>query len=285
MGNVVNIVVGLQSDNTVKMGDYGSLESAALDAGFIKGGVLIEHEETQHEVKVDQSLGAVRKVTTDEAMKVKMSLAEPSLANMAAAFGYGSDAVSGGSFSFGDNQNEVYKTLYVNVKGPGPGARKYTFWKTRPTGKTSQAYKKDGETVIDVEFEIMCDTTKPAGQRFGKVEDTGFDAVAPVVAMTTPEQGGVRTSGTKQTVVLTFTEAGLMNEGSIVYGDTVQILKEDAPATLVEGDLVYDGAAKTATFMPSSNWVAGTYQVVVSTGVADAAGNRLASAYVSYFTV
>lgn len=172
MGTATNIVVGVQSSGTLKIGEYGALETAARDAGFIKGGVSIEHELTSTDIKVDQSLGAVERVATAESMKIKLSLAEVTLANLAAAYGYPDSAVSNGTFSFGDLAGGASKTLFINVNGPSGYTRKYTFWKVQPTGKTTQAYKRDGETLVDVEFAVLCDTSKTAACRFGQVTDT-----------------------------------------------------------------------------------------------------------------
>jgi len=172
MATTTNIVIGMQSENTLKIGAYGAAETAATDAGLLKGGISIEHDETHHEVKVDQALGVVQRITTDESMKVKVTLAESTLANLALAFGYGGDSVANGQFSFGGRNADTPRTLYINVNGPAGATRKYVFWKALPSGKTTHAYKKDGETVCDVEFEILTDLTKTAGSRFGTVTDT-----------------------------------------------------------------------------------------------------------------
>lgn len=169
MSTPTNIIVGLNAQSTLKAGSYGTSEAQATDLGFIKGGITIEHEESAYEVKVDQCLGIIDKITTAESLKIKFSLAEATLANIALAFGYASPAST--TFEFGDKSSETYKTLYINVKGPSGASRKYTFWKCRPTGKTSQSYKRDSETLVEVEFDVLCDTSKDLNKRFGKIED------------------------------------------------------------------------------------------------------------------
>lgn len=285
MGTPANIVVGLQATNTVKIGSYGALEAAAVDIGFIDGGIKIEKDETQYEVKVDQALATIRKVTTNSSLKFSFSMAEATLANMAIAFGMATTAVSSDTISFGVPTTDEEKTVYINVKGPGPGTCKLTFWKVRPTGKVSPAYKKDDKTLFDVEFEALYDTTQSAGQEFGKAVMTGSDTTPPTIAMTTPAEGGTRTAGGKTTVVLTLTEANPLNQNSIIYGSTVAINKQGTPDTLLAGSIVYDSTAKTITFTPTENWSAGTYSVIVTTGLTDAAGNHLAAPYITYLTV
>lgn len=171
MSSPTNIVVGISAEGTLKIGSYGATEASSTDLGFLKGGISIEHEETSYDIKVDQVLGSVGKVTTDEALKVKFSLAEATLSNIALSLGITAPSASDTYIEFGDKAQTAYKTLYANVKGPSGGTRKYTFWKCRASGKTAQTYKRDGKTLIELEFDVLADTTKNATKRFGKIED------------------------------------------------------------------------------------------------------------------
>lgn len=167
---MTNIVVGLQSENTILAAPYGGGIEDAQSLGLVKGGVSIEHASELHEITVDQFLGPVDAVTTYESMKVRTTLAEATLKNLALAMGRG----AGGAddvFEFGGGEENIYYTVFINVKGKGGRVRTYTFWKCRVAAKTVQAYKRDSETVADVEFIVLTDVTKPAGARFGKVED------------------------------------------------------------------------------------------------------------------
>ena len=275
MGNTTNIVVGIQNDSTLKIAAYATAESTAVDAGYIKGGVAISHDETRYEVKVDQALGAVDMVPTAEKMSIKLSLAEATLANLALAYGYA--AASGGSFSFGSKDSAQYRTLYINVKGPGGALRKYTFWKCSPNGKTSQAYKRDNETVVDIEFDVLCDTTKDQYCRFGMVTDSGADTTPPLFALATPSVA----ANSLASVVVAITEAGAMDEASLKYGVSIMVR---SGSSLVNGALSYNSAAKTLAFTPAAAWTAGSYQFVATTGVKDACGNRLAAPFICTVT-
>ena len=170
-GNKSNIIVGLQADSTLKIGDYGTLEPAALDIGFIKGGVQIQHSVDWYDVEVDQVLGIIDKVPKKEGITLKFSMAEATLANLQAAIGHGGVAVSGTTLKMSDSASAIYKTVFITVKGPSAGTRKYTFWRVVFTGKVSPAYKKDNETLFDVEAEVLCDTTKDSTVRFGQIDD------------------------------------------------------------------------------------------------------------------
>lgn len=165
---MTNIVVGVQSENTILLAPYGAGEETAVSLGLIKGGVNIEHNEELHEVTADQFLGPVDIITTAETMTIKTTLAEATLKNLAAAFGYDGGE---GAFEFGSRETNKYYTLFINVKGAQGRARKYTFWKCKLNGKTLQTYRRDAETVADVEFSVLTDTSKPAGKRFGAVSE------------------------------------------------------------------------------------------------------------------
>lgn len=280
------IPAGLAAESYVKVGDYGDEVGDCVDLGYLKDGVNIDVEVGRHEVFVDQVLGAVDMPPNKESVVVKFSIAQASLEKMAIALGYPSSAVASGVFTFGNAPDSAKKTLFFFSPGPNGGTRTHHFFKA-VSGKSSPAYQKDKEVVVDVEFNCLADTTKSSGGAFFEWTDTGADSTAPTVAMTTPASGGSRTAGSSETVLMTITEAGQMDEGSIRYGDTVQVLKEgagSAPA-LVAGSIAYDSSAKTITFTPSSVWTAGNYMVMVSTGLRDAALNNLASTYVGYFTV
>ncbi|WP_424244674.1 hypothetical protein Dip510_001935 [Elusimicrobium posterum] len=168
--STVNIIVGLQAENTIKIAPYGGAEEDAKSLGLVKGGISIEHEQTQQEIMVDQYLGPVEQITTAESLNIKTTLAEGTLGNLAAAMG--KEYTEGEDLDLGAVSTNAYHTLYINVKGQDNKKRTYTFWKCKINGKTTQAYKRDGETVADIEFNVLIDPAKPAARRFGFVTET-----------------------------------------------------------------------------------------------------------------
>ena len=282
---VDNIIVG---QATLLVGDYGAAEGSSVDVGAIDGGVTIENTREYFDVKADPWLGTVKKVKIDEKVIVRCMLAEGSLANLAVAFGYPTSAVAGSTFTFGGNATVTERVLYINGTAPSGGTRKVTLYKCVSVASGSHSYKKDDKTMIEVEFEILEDTSKTANQRFGTVVDTGSDTTAPTVALTTPVDGGTVTKDTSNTVVWTITETNFIDESTVVYGDTFQIINTTTPAsaTLEAGTIVYDSTAKTVTFTPSSTWTASdTFQAIVTTGLKDMAGNSLATPKIEQFSV
>ena len=120
---VANIVLGLNAANTLKVGALDAVEGDAVDVGLIKGGIKIDHDESQYEVEVDQFIGTVKKFITKESMKVTLSIAEPTLANLAVAFGYPTGAVASTTFSFGAKTSVTERTLTEPPKSRSSASR------------------------------------------------------------------------------------------------------------------------------------------------------------------
>ncbi len=101
---------------------------------------------------------------------------------------------------------------------------------------------------------------------------TVTDTTAPTIVVTSPVNNATNVAvGSKVTV--TFSEA--MDVSTI---NTTNIkLNVTTGGAVVAGTVLYDPAAKVATFTPSANLTANTnYTATVTTGVKDAAGNPLA---------
>ena len=117
--------------------------------------------------------------------------------------------------------------------------------------------------------------------------DAWFDAVYEAVADTTPptvtvvplDNATVVAADTN--VVWTFNEA-IRTSG--ITSDNFMLL--DADLATVAGALGYDSTAKIVTFNPTAALTAAeTYTAIVTTGVKDLAGNALAAASITTFTV
>jgi hypothetical protein len=271
------------------VGAYQAAEGSAVDVGLTDGGVEIVVSGEVKEIFADQHLGAIAAASIKEACSVKFNVAESSLAVLAMAFGYPTTAVTDSTLNIGGKTDLYdYKTVYINVKGPGPGTRKITIHKAKIKGDSSQKYQKDNVTMVPVEIMALCDVTKSAGEQFFSIVDTGLDATPPTVALSAPVDGATTPKDAKGTIVWTITETNGVDANSIVYGDTFSIINTTTPgsAALVAGSIVYTPADKKVTFTPTNNWTASdTFQAIVTTGLKDAAGNRLAAIKVEQFSV
>jgi hypothetical protein len=283
-----NIVVGLQTNNTVKVGVYGTVEGSCTELGLTEGGVEITGAREYYERMADQYIGVLGVDKTKERLTVKFSVAEATLDNLRLALDYPAAALVASVLTGGGNPTATYLTLFVNVKSVGGNNRKYEFIKVINISGAGHAYKKNEKTLIEFEFLVIQDTAKAANQQMFIVTDSGVDTTAPAVALSTPVDGGTVVKVTKGTVVWTITEAGAMDVNSIEYGNTVLILNTTVHATavLVAGSIAYDATAKTITFTPTANWTASdTLQAQITTGLCDMAGNHLAATKIEQFQV
>ena len=286
-----NVLVGLGA-GTILIGPYGTAEGSCTDIGATDGGLSIEVPREYFEKMVDQAIGVLELIKISERLTLKFNMAETTLDNLRMAWDYASGALAASVLSFGGDPDVQELTLYFNTKAPNGGTRKYVFHKVVIKSSGAHAYKKDDKTMIEIEVQALQDTSKTEDQQIGTVTDTGSDTTAPTVALSTPVDGGTVTKDTKGTVVWTITETNALDEKSIVYGDnddaTFMIINTTTPASaaLVAGSIVYDATAKTVTFTPDANWNASdTFQAIVTTGLKDVAGNRLAALKIEQFSV
>ena len=287
-----NIIVGLGETETIKIGTYGQAEGDAADVGATDGGASLEIPREYYEKGCDQTLGVLALIKTSEKATLKVALAEATLDNLRIMSDYPSTALVSSTLDVGGNSTVTELTIYLNVKGPSGGTRKYTFHKAVNVSAAGHAYKKDDKSMIDCEFTILQDTAQSSNQQLFSTVDTGADTTAPTVVLTTPADGETTPKDAKGTVLWTITETNALNESSIIYGDnddaTFMILNTTTPAAtvLVAGTIAYDSTEKTVTFTPTSNWTAeDTLQAIVTTGLRDVNGNRLAALKIEQFSV
>ena len=285
-----NIVFGfnLGAASQIKIGDYAGGATAAVDVGRSSEGVEYTMEREIAQVDTDQDPGPTAAKEIRRVGKLKFNLAEATLANIALAFGLPATALAGGVLSLGAPANgELYREVFLYLDGPAGGTRVYHFPKCVISGPGTHSYKKDDKTVVEMELDVLWDTAQDAGSEMGTFSDINVDTTPPTVALSSPVDGGTVTKDTKGTVEWTITEAGQIDASTIVYGDTFSIINTTVPASaaLVAGVLVYTPADKKVTFTPTDNWTASdTFQAIVSTGLKDLAGNRLAATKIEQFS-
>src|SRR3989338_5494130 len=178
-----NFVIGIDADNTMKVGAYGAAEADAVNIGKTDGGVETNKSEDTKQIFVDQELAAVEEVSTKEGVVLKTNIAEATLAALALAWGQPVASVNGSTFNMGGKTDiRDYRTVYFNAKGPGPGTRKVTCHKCKIKGDSSQKYTKGDLTLVPLEITLLCDTSTAAGEKMLSIVDSGVAATAPVVA-------------------------------------------------------------------------------------------------------
>lgn len=285
-GTTANILVG--GITNIKVAAYGGVEGGATDVGFTKEGVKLSMPREYYDVKVDQIVGTIKKRVTDRKFIIDLVLSESTLENLAKAFDLPTTAVAGDTFTISADATETNRTIYLNGEAESGGTRKVTLHKCIIIGTGEHTYAKDGERAVSVQIEAIVDTLN--SNEFGTIVDTSSDAIAPTIALASPLDGGNVVGGASTPVVLQITEAGNMDEGSIVYGSgdgaTVMIFDIENPLaiTLKAGTIAYNSTTKQITFTPTNAWAGAgnNYQVVVTTGLQDEAGNHLANVFIGH---
>lgn len=285
-----NIVVGAPS--VVTVGAYGGGKGAGVDVGSTRGVVTLKYDDEIYEKKADQWLGPVGAVKISERMTVEIPLAERSLANVALALGYPITAVAGSVLEMGGNETVTEREAWIDGNSPSGGTTQIYIKKCVVLGVTEIPLQRDDQTVIMLTLLVLQDTSKSANQQLIQITDSGGDTTAPTVAMTTPVEDGNVTGGAKDTLTLTFTEAGSgMDESRLIYGDAdnatvfVNDVEDPTATALVAGTIAYNAVTKTLVFTPTNNWAAAgqNYQIIITTGVRDIAGNHLAAVFFGHF--
>lgn len=285
-----NLVVGAPA--TIIVSAYGVAEGSGVDIGATEGGAKLTYTPEFFFKKADQWTGKVGAVKTDEDLILEFNCAEETLANLAYAYGYPTSAVVGNSFFAGGNATVTERTIYVNGNAPGGGLMKMTLHKCVIIGATELNMVKNDKTMLKITVQVLQDTSKPTNQQYYELAFSGIDTTPPTVAMTSPVEDGSVSAGTTNAITLTFTEAtNAIDESTLVYGNAdgatifVNDIEDPTATALVAGSISYNAGTKVLTFTPTSNWATAgnNYQIIITTGVRDTAGNHLANTFFGHF--
>jgi hypothetical protein len=154
----------IQGPATMYLGIFGVTEPATiatvpgagwLDVGGTQDGVNINVELEFSELSVDQIVDIPGQRITKRVAKVKTNLAEVTLANVANALNELAATIvankftpSNGIAAFSPN----YSAVLLDGIAPGGFRRRVIVRKVLQIGNVESAYKKDGQTLLPVEF-------------------------------------------------------------------------------------------------------------------------------------
>jgi len=159
MGTVANLVSGA-----------GTVDISG-DLGYTRGGCTMNCDETIVWVDVDQEIGAVDGILTDEVYTMKTNLAESTLANLEYAWDGTLVALV---LSFGGGT--LTELSNVSIAGVGQAAqpiRTVVFLKSISIERAEFSFVKDDITLVPITFRAIVDTTKAVGYKIGTVTDSG----------------------------------------------------------------------------------------------------------------
>lgn len=290
MGSVTKIVFGAAT--AIKIGVYGTVKGSCTDLGYTKGGVTVEYPRDYYNIEVDQEQGDIDIKLIKRAGILRFSVAEAKLDNLRLALDMPAGALVSDVLKLGTAAQQ-YVTIFMDAPGPDSGTRELWIPKAVVIGNASHAYVKDGETVVEIEARMVFDTAQTDGEELGKFTDSGVDTTPPTVALSTPVKSGTVVKATLGTVQWTITEAGAgIDQNTIKYGNeddaTFSILNITTPGSeaVVAGSIAYNPTTKVVTFTPSGVWVASDKLLaIVTTGLKDIAGNKLAAQKIEDFSV
>lgn len=280
--NAQNIIVGA---GVMYVAPYGTadnaVESALYDVGATQGGVELAYEPEFLDIEVDQAFGIIDKRKIRESATLTTQMAEATLNNLLLAWGLPAARLVNGTLSFGEAEvtQADARTVYIVGKGPNGQKRIAKIWKAVARGNASVAFRKDEVTILNVEFEILADTTKPAGQQMGQIVDLAFDGTAPTVAAFDPADAAVGIA-VGAAVTVQFSDDMLL---STLIPANLQIIDSTTGANVCTG-VAYDAGTKTATLAHAALQATSTYFVKISTEVRNASGVKLAAEALAKFT-
>lgn len=154
----------IQGPATIYFGTFGVTEPATVatvpgagwtDFGGTKEGITLKIDQEWADLTVDQIIDVIQRRRTGRTIAVATSLAEPTLANLASAIGNSAPVAQVLEL---DNDISAFQPTYSAIlfDGVAPGGfrRRVIVRKTLQTASIELAYKKDGQTVIPVEYSL-----------------------------------------------------------------------------------------------------------------------------------
>lgn len=144
--NSSNIVVGA-----------ATITVNGTDVGYTRDGVQIRHASDFTDIMADQANGVVKKFRNAERMFIKFTMLEITLENLKLACMQPDQNLSGSTLTFGYNDAcwVAENNIVIVGKGPSCGTRTWNATKCVITGERSIEQKRDEPQVLEVEFEVL----------------------------------------------------------------------------------------------------------------------------------
>jgi hypothetical protein len=164
-------------------------DNSTYNVGATQNGVSIAWEPTMVDIEVDQFGDAARVIQNKQKVMIKTTLAEATLSNLAAAWGYdtgvgaaspglvsGYSVAAGGTFNIGIHS--VYPTeKYIRIEGNAPGSNATTtVYRTYKNGRAIQystsehSIQRADNVKFAVDFRILPDSAS-TGKEYGSIVD------------------------------------------------------------------------------------------------------------------
>lgn len=168
---VANILVGA-----------ATLKIDGADVGAISGGLAVVKATDVYAVEVDNVRAAVKHIPVKESFSVKTNMAEATLNNLRIVWNIPLNKLDNApaelnadaKLQIGLSTGIVEHTLEATGVAPDGRTRVYRTYRAVSVRAAEHAYLRTKETLLPVEFDILPDLTKAAGEELGTVTDYTF---------------------------------------------------------------------------------------------------------------
>jgi len=167
MGTRANVLVGAASVSIEGkvVGARGGLTATPITGFYTVDGVVMTVRSDMADIKVEENIGTVKRVLTDQEVTVALTFAEGELENLVAAIP--GSYISGNTVTLGggDPAGEVLQEFELTLvgKNEGGGDRTIVLNEVNPTGEVGIPYKKGEASVIPVTFSALVNDSKVFG--------------------------------------------------------------------------------------------------------------------------
>lgn len=154
--------------------------SGWTQVGYTDDGVEIGYAPSWKDITVDEEMAPVKKKLVGEKMTISAKLAEATLDNLNRAIAAAKIATAVNTpptrdtvtLKVGSATDD--EELMIAFEGPSTVAnstRILLAYRAKATAAISLKYNRQDKVMIPVEFEVLADSTKPAGERLAQIVD------------------------------------------------------------------------------------------------------------------
>lgn len=159
-----------------------TLKIDGVDVGAITGGLTVQKATDVYNVEIDNVRAAIKQIPIKENFSAKTTMSEITLTNIRIIWNIPanqlnnapSDPQASAILTFGLSTGVVEHTLEVTGVAPNGLTRVYRTYRAISVRASEHTYIRTKETLLPVEFDILPDLTKPAGQELGTITDYKF---------------------------------------------------------------------------------------------------------------
>ena len=143
-----------------------SVDFAGVGLGWTSDGVMLTASTELFDVKVEEVIGVLKRVVTDQGVAVTLNMAEGTLVNMSKAIP--GSVLAGNVLTIGGGALQSGALTLVG-KNPAEKDRTIAFTDVNPTGEVGIPYRKGEISIVPVTFSAV---VNPADGKFLAVTDT-----------------------------------------------------------------------------------------------------------------